>query len=216
MNRIDLAKYIDHTCLRPDATSLDIIKICREVNDYKFRTACVSLEKAYLASLHTRVAVVVGFPLGNTPTYIKTKETEYALDICNASEIDMVINIGRLKEKAYDIVFRDIKEVVMIVEPCAVKVIIETCLLTEEEKKAACLIAQSAGAKFIKTSTGFSKSGATIEDIKLIRRIVGNTMSIKASGGIKTLKNALNMIDAGADRIGTSSSVSIINEMKED
>jgi deoxyribose-phosphate aldolase len=213
-----IAKMIDHTKLNPDATFEDIRKLCDEAKNYGFCSVCVNpfyvdYSKNLLKGTDIKVAVVVGFPLGATITSVKVLETEEAIKN-GADEIDMVINIGALKSKKYDLVYNDIKKVVEKAQDKTVKVIIETCLLTEDEKVIACSIAKAAGAGFVKTSTGFSKGGATEEDIKLMRKIVGNNVGVKASGGIRTYEDAIKMIEAGANRIGASKGVEIIEEAK--
>ncbi len=214
-----IAKMIDHTKLNPDATFEDIEKLCEEAKNYGFYSVCVnpfytSYAKSLLKGTDIKVAVVVGFPLGATTTSVKALETKEAIEN-GADEIDMVINIGSLKSKKYDVVFNDIKNVVDQAGDKVVKVIIETCLLTNEEKIIACSIAKAAGANFVKTSTGFSKAGANEEDVKLMREIVGDNMGVKASGGVRTYEDAIKMIDAGANRIGASKGVEIIEEARK-
>lgn len=212
-----LAKYIDHTLLKPDAVEADIIKLCGEAKEYKFATVCVNptfvaFAKKNLENSDVGITTVIGFPLGATTTATKVFETREALEN-GATDIDMVINIGALKDRKYEYVQNDILQVVQVVNKKAVvKVIIETCLLTDDEKRKACLIAKMAGADFVKTSTGFSSGGATREDIILIRETVGNDMGIKASGGLKTKQDVESSIKVGADRVGTSSSVAILKE----
>lgn len=213
-----IARYIDHTVLKPETTSEEIKRICNEANEYGFASVCVnpsfvSLSFELLKFSKTKICTVVGFPLGSTTTNIKRLETEEAID-SGAQEIDMVMNIGRLKEKDFEYVYDDIFQIANTTLQLnkISKVIIETCLLTDEEKVRACLIAKAAGANFVKTSTGFSKAGATIEDIELMRWVVGENMGVKASGGIRTYKDAEQMLKAGANRIGASSSVAIVNE----
>lgn len=219
MNKIDLARYIDHTLLKPDARESDIIKLCREALEYKFASVCVNASNVKLADsfLHgtdVKVCTVVGFPLGATTKETKAFEAAQAIEN-GASEVDMVINIGALKSGKSDTVEEDIRAVADVCKGKALlKVIIETCLLTDEEKTTACELSKKAGANFVKTSTGFSTSGATAEDITLMRRIVGPEMGVKASGGIRNLETALRMIEAGATRIGASASISIVNELK--
>jgi deoxyribose-phosphate aldolase len=218
VERIDIAKYIDHTNLKPYATREDIIRLCNEAIQYGFYAVCVNpyrvkLAKEYLKEKNAdvKVASVIGFPLGATPTEVKVFEARKALDD-GADELDMVINIGALKDKDYDYVENDIAEVVKVAHErgALVKVIIETCYLTEEEKVKACELAKEAGADFVKTSTGFGSGGATVEDVKLMRKVVGPEMGVKAAGGIRTYEQALEMIKAGANRIGTSSGVKIV------
>ena len=212
-----VAKMIDHTNLKPDATSKDIEKLCSEAKKYGFASACVNPANVQFAAELLKeedinVCSVVGFPLGANTSKIKFFETKDAIGF-GASEIDMVMNIGALKSGFDEAVKADINGVVVAAEGNIIKVIIETALLNEEEKIRACEIAKEAGAHFVKTSTGFGYGGAKIEDIALIRKIVGQDMGIKASGGIKDLKTALDMMDAGATRIGTSSGVQIMEEM---
>ncbi len=213
-----IAKLIDHTKLNPDATFSDISKLCEEAKNYNFGAVCVNpfytkYCKSLLKGTDIKVAVVVGFPLGANTSSVKVLETKEAIEN-GADEIDMVINIGALKSKKYDVVFDDIKQVVDVAKEKTVKVIIETCLLSEEEKVIACSLAKAAGAGFVKTSTGFSKSGATVEDVKLMRSIVGDNVGVKASGGVRSYEDAISMIEAGANRIGASKGVSIIEEAR--
>lgn len=211
----DISKFIDHTILKPDATKEMIKKLCEEAKEYKFASVCVNpyyvkYVRDQLSGTDIKVTSVVGFPLGCTLKEVKSFEAKKAVED-GADEIDMVINISALKDGDYDIVKEDIKAVVETVKNKAiVKVIIETCLLTKEEKIKSCEIAKNCGADFVKTSTGFSTSGATESDIKLMRTVVGNEIGVKASGGVRTLKHAKQMIDAGATRIGASSSVDIV------
>ncbi len=218
----ELARYIDHTNLRPYATREDIMKLCDEAIEYNFYAVCVNpyrvkLAKDYLREKKADVKVVsvIGFPLGATPTEVKVFEAERALED-GADELDMVINIGALKDKDYDYMKRDIEEVVKVAHErgAKVKVIIETCYLTEEEKVKACELAKEAGADFVKTSTGFGTGGATVEDVRLMRRVVGPDMGVKAAGGIRTFQKAVEMIEAGANRIGASSSVKIMESAR--
>ncbi|MBO8137123.1 MAG: deoxyribose-phosphate aldolase [Desulfotomaculum sp.] len=211
-----LAQMIDHTLLKPDATKEQIIKLVEEAKKYKFAAVCVNPVWVKTArelledNTGIKVATVVGFPLGAATTEVKAFETSNAVNN-GAEEIDMVINIGALKDGQDDYVERDIKAVVDAAEGKAiVKVIIETSLLNEEEKVRACRLAVKAGAHFVKTSTGFSKGGAVVEDVALMRRTVGREVGVKASGGIRTRQDALAMIEAGATRIGTSSGVEIV------
>lgn len=216
----DVAGYIDHTLLKPEATREEIEKLCKEAATFKFASVCVNptwvKECAWL--LHgseARVCTVVGFPLGATLPDVKAYETRRAI-FDGATEIDMVINIGALKSGDDDLVRRDICGVVDAAhDGCAiVKVIIETALLTDEEKVRACRLAKEAGADFVKTSTGFSKGGATVADIELMRRTVGSEIGVKAAGGVKDLESARQMIAAGATRIGASAGIKIVQESK--
>ncbi|ABW18905.1 deoxyribose-phosphate aldolase [Alkaliphilus oremlandii] len=217
---MNIAKYIDHTLLKADATKQDIKKICDEAREQGFYSVCVNgANVAYAHSLLTgtdvKVAAVVGFPLGAMTTEAKVFETSDVI-AKGAQEIDMVINIAALKEGNDAEIIKDIKAVVDIANGKAiVKVIIEACLLSQEEKIRACQLAKEAGAHFVKTSTGFSTGGATVEDIKLMRETVGPEIGVKGSGGIRDLKTALAMIEAGATRIGASASVSIVNDEKD-
>lgn len=209
--------FIDHTLLKPEATLEEIEKLCKESVEYQFASACVQptwVMNAYefLKGTGVKLCSVVGFPLGANTTDNKAREA-YQLVECGVQEIDMVINIGALKSKDYKKVVHDIKAVVHAASSSIVKVILETCLLTDEEKKTASLLSIEAGASFIKTSTGFSKSGATIQDVTLMRSVVGSDFGIKASGGIRDLSITLAMIKAGATRIGTSSSMAIMQSM---
>ncbi len=210
-----LAKMIDHTILKPDAMPADVEKICAEATKYHFASVCVNssyvpLCAKLLAGSDVMVCAVVGFPLGAMLPDAKAFEARYCADL-GAQEVDMVLNIGRLRAGDNDYVRADIAGVVEATEGrAAVKVILETCLLNDEQKRTACALAKEAGAAFVKTSTGFSTGGATVEDIKLMRSLVGPDMGVKASGGIRTREDALKMIEAGANRIGASSSVAIL------
>ena len=217
MDKLTLAKHIDHTLLKPDGTEAELIKLCEEAKEYKFFSVCVNpcnIEKAkeLLKDSDTKICTVVGFPLGQMTTEAKSFETKEAVFL-GAEEVDMVINIGKLKDGDYDYVLEDIRAVVLAAGGVLTKVIIESCLLTDEEKVKACERAKAAGADYVKTSTGFSKSGATKEDIALMRKTVGPEMGVKASGGIRTLEDALAMIENGASRLGLSASVSIVNSL---
>ena len=218
MNKINLAKHIDHTLLKPDAVEAELVKLCEEAREHKFFSVCINpsnIEKAkeLLEGTETKVCTVVGFPLGQMTTEAKSFETNEAI-LLGAEEVDMVINIGKLKDQDYEYVLEDIRAVVLAAKGVLTKVIIETCLLTDEEKVKACELAKDAGADFVKTSTGFSKAGATREDIALMRKTVGPEMGVKASGGIRTLEDAMGMIESGATRLGLSASVSILNELQ--
>ena len=211
---IDLARYIDHTLLRPDAIAADIEQLCREAKQHKFYAVCVNgcwveLARHCLEETDVKVASVVGFPLGAMETDAKRFETEAAID-AGAHEIDMVINIGRLKDGDGKYILRELRDIVEAADERPVKVSLESCLLTDEQKIRACGLVVEAGAHFVKTSTGFSKSGATLEDVKLLRREVGKDFGVKASGGIRDAVTALAMIEAGATRLGTSSGISIV------
>lgn len=212
---MNIKSMIDHTLLKPNATKEDISLLCEEAKKYEFVAICVNpyyipLCKELLKDSDVKIATVVGFPLGSNTKEVKAFETIDAIKN-GAQEIDMVINIGALKNKDYDVVMEDIKAVVDAAKGDAiVKVIIETCLLTDDEKKKVCEISLEAGADFVKTSTGFSSGGATVEDVKLMKSIVGDKMEVKASGGIRDLETANKMIEAGATRLGTSSGIKII------
>ncbi|MFU2157675.1 MULTISPECIES: deoxyribose-phosphate aldolase [Caldisericum] len=210
-----LRSIIDHTLLKPDATPKDIEKLCKEAIENNFFAVCVNssyveLVKSFLSGSSIKIASVVGFPLGASSTYAKVAETEKAIKD-GADEIDMVIHIGLLKAKEYAKVENDIREVVKAASNRIVKVIIETCLLTQEEKIIASTLSVSAGANFVKTSTGFSTAGATVEDIQLIRSVVPSYIGVKASGGIRDYETAVKMVKAGATRIGASKSVEIVS-----
>lgn len=211
-----LQKYFDHTILKPDATKEEVIKICEEAKEYGFASVCVNeyyteLVKKELEGTDVAVCVVVGFPLGASESSVKAFETTRAVEK-GADEIDMVINIGALKDKDYDTVKKDIQAVREACKGKILKVIIETCLLDNSEKEKACELAVSAGADFVKTSTGFSTQGALLEDVALMKRVIGDKAKVKAVGGIKDLNMAKAMIDAGADRIGTSSGAKIVRK----
>ncbi|MEG0307123.1 MAG: deoxyribose-phosphate aldolase [Clostridium sp.] len=215
---MNIRSMIDHTILKSSATKLEVIKICDEAKEYNFKSVCVNscyteLVAKELKDSGVLVCTVVGFPLGAMDTKSKAFETARAIEL-GSNEIDMVINVGALKDKDYDFVKNDIKEVVETAKGKAiVKVILETCLLAEDEKIKACELSQEAGADFVKTSTGFSTGGATVEDITLMRRIVGPNMGVKASGGVRTTEDAMNVINAGATRIGASASISIVENL---
>lgn len=213
----DLARMIDHTLLKANATEAEIVKLAEEAKEYKFASVCVNpawVQKAaeiLKDAEEVKVCTVIGFPLGATTSETKAFETKNAIEN-GATEVDMVINIGALKDKQYDLVEKDIKAVVDAAKGKALtKVIIETCLLNDEEKEIACKLSVKAGADFVKTSTGFSTGGATVEDIALMRKTVGPDVGVKASGGVRSLEDAQNMIEAGATRIGASSGVAIVN-----
>ena len=216
MQTTELASFIDHTLLKPEATPDQIRKLCREALQYHFIAVCVNpiyvpLCAEELRGSQVKIATVIGFPLGATLTEAKVYEARAAANY-GASELDMVIQIGALKAGMHNQVSQDIAAVVAAGRESGalVKVIIETCLLTDDEKIIACQLSQNAGAAFVKTSTGFSTGGATVEDVALMRRTVGAQMGVKASGGIRTLDDAQKMIAAGATRLGASSGVKII------
>ena len=217
MKKQDLAKYIDHTLLRPDATEAQIEKLCAEAVEYGFASVCVNpcriaLAAKLLAGTDVAPCCVIGFPLGACTTAAKAFEAADAAKN-GAKEIDMVINIGDAKDGRWELVEADIAGVVRAIDGRALlKVIIETCLLTDEEKVEACRASVRAGADFVKTSTGFSKAGATAHDVALMRRTVGPDMGVKAAGGIRTYTDAIAMIEAGATRIGASAGIAILSE----
>jgi deoxyribose-phosphate aldolase len=211
-----IAALIDHTLLRPEATASDIRRICAEARQYNFASVCVNpywvpLVKAELAGSPIKTCTVVGFPLGAHATAAKVAETETAIRD-GAQEIDMVLNVGELRGGNLDAVREDIQAVVEAAHRggAIVKVILETALLDDDQKTAACKLAQAARAEFVKTSTGFGPHGATVHDVALLRRVVGAEMGVKASGGIRTLEDLKNMAAAGATRIGASASVRIV------
>lgn len=210
---MDLARYIDHTILKPEATSEDIRQLCKEAAQYQFAAVCVNpcyveLAAHVLMGTNVKVATVIGFPLGANLSVVKAFEAKQAV-LQGADEIDMVINIGGAKAGMWDEVLADIKQVVKAADGRIVKVIVETALLTEDEKKHVCQVVLNSGAHYIKTSTGFSSSGATVPDIQLFKEIVGEKIGIKASGGIRTHEDGVAMIAAGATRLGTSGGVKI-------
>jgi len=212
----NLAQYIDHTILKADAPNAAIIKVCEEAEEHQFRSVCVNPVNATLAKTHlptVPLCCVVGFPLGQSSSEIKAQEAWKAIKD-GANEIDMVINVGWIKSEEYTKVLEDIKAVsdVCHADNVLLKVIIETCLLTDDEKIIACLLAKKANADFVKTSTGFSSGGATAEDIALMRKVVGPKLGVKASGGVRTRETALEMLKAGANRIGASSGLAIIKK----
>lgn len=212
----ELASFIDHTILKPEATTPQVQQFCAEAKDHGFRSVCVNSIYVKIASealSETSVVVcsVIGFPFGAISTSVKAAEAAAAIE-AGAQEIDMVIAIGALKEGFYQHVCDDIRAVRRSCFKGLLKVIIETCLLTDEEKRLACRLAVQAGADFVKTSTGYSTGGATIQDVALMRTEVGSAVGVKASGGIRSLRSALAMIDAGATRLGMSSGVALMAE----
>ena len=214
MNNKDLAKMIDHTILKAEATEKEVEKLCKEALEYNFASVCLNpsmVEKAagILKGSDVKVCTVIGFPLGATTTEVKAFETDDVIKK-GATEVDMVINVGKLKDGDLNYIKKDIEAVVNVAKGRALtKVIIETCLLTDEEKVTACKLSKEAGADFVKTSTGFSTGGATKEDIKLMRETVGPDVGVKASGGVRTREDAESMIENGATRIGASASIAI-------
>lgn len=214
MNAIDLARYIDHTLLKPEASLKDIERLCAEAREHGFYAVCVNGSRVvqashFLADGDVKVSAVVGFPLGAADTDTKRYETEAAIDN-GAQEIDVVINIGRLKDSDDSYVVRELRDVAEAANERPVKVILETCLLTRKEIIRACKLVLDSGAEFVKTSTGFGRAGATIEDVQLMREIVGPKFGVKAAGGIRDTRTAMAMIEAGATRLGTSAGVAIV------
>ena len=211
----NIATFIDHTLLKPEATKADIIALCQEAKEYGFATVCVQPSWVRVAAEELKdtavgVTTVIGFPLGATTSFTKAAETRDAI-ANGATEVDMVIPIGLLKADEGLAVYEDISAVVRAAAgDVVVKVIIETGMLTDEEKRTACTLAKEAGADFVKTSTGFGPGGATVEDIRLMRSVVGEQMCVKASGGVRTYEDALSIIEAGANRIGASSGIAIV------
>jgi deoxyribose-phosphate aldolase len=214
-----IAAMIDHTLLKAESTDKEIIKLCDEAKQYRFATVCVNpywvpLASQELAASGIGITTVIGFPLGSSSTLVKRTEAKDAI-ASGATEIDMVLNVGAMKSGNIEAVEIDIREVALACKGKAImKVIIETCYLTEDEKMLAAELCKTAGADFVKTSTGFGPSGATIKDIQLIRKAVGNEMGIKASGGVRDLPFALQLIDAGATRLGTSSGIALVTNGK--
>ncbi|MFX0198651.1 MAG: deoxyribose-phosphate aldolase [Candidatus Hodarchaeota archaeon] len=216
LSKTELARMIDHTLLKAETTTKDILRICQEAKQFGFASVVVNptyIKKAAesLKNSEVNVCTVVGFPLGASTTDVKVFEAQNALQN-GADELDMVINVGSLKSGDFDLVLCDIKGIVDAADEKVVKVIIETCYLTKEEKIKACQLAKDANAHFVKTSTGFGSGGATIEDVQLMRKVVGSNMGVKAAGGIRTYEDAIQMIRAGANRLGASAGVSIIEE----
>lgn len=220
MKREEIAKIIDHTILKPEASEEKVRQICKEALENNFASVCVNpcyvpLVSTLLKDSQVKVCTVIGFPLGATTSAVKAFEVEDAIKN-GAQEVDMVINIAKLKDKDYDYVKKDIEAVVGAAKDKALtKVIIEACLLTEEEKVMACNLSKEAGANYVKTSTGFSTGGATALDIKLMRETVGEEMGVKASGGIHNYQEAAAMVQAGATRIGASASIAICEGAEE-
>lgn len=212
---MNINKLIDHTALKPNTNKESILKLITEAKTYDFASVCVNpcwvaLAHQELKNTDIKVCTVIGFPLGANTTEVKVFETKDAIEK-GAQEIDMVINIAMLKDKEYDYVENEIHQIVEAAKDKAiVKIIIETCLLTDEEKIKACELSQKAGADFVKTSTGFSTGGATVHDIALMRKTVGAEMGVKASGGVHTHEEALAMVEAGATRIGASAGVKLL------
>ncbi|BAH43013.1 deoxyribose-phosphate aldolase [Brevibacillus brevis] len=215
---MNMNKYIDHTLLKPDATQEMIDKLCQEAREHDFMSVCVNpywvkRSAELLAGSDVKVCTVIGFPLGASTIESKAAETRDAI-ANGATEVDMVLNVGALKSGDLETVKKDIAAVKQAAGDILLKVILETCLLTEEEKVVACKLSVEAGADYVKTSTGFSTGGATVEDIALMRKTVGPNVGVKASGGVRDGETAVAMIEAGASRIGTSSGVSIVTGAK--
>ncbi|WP_317327327.1 deoxyribose-phosphate aldolase [Turicibacter sanguinis] len=211
---MEVNKYIDHTILKPETTKAQILTLCEEAKQFNFASVCVNPTWVAtcaneLKGTDVKVCTVIGFPLGATFKEVKAYETKLAIEN-GASEIDMVINVGAAKDQNWELVYEDIKAVVEAANGVLVKVIIETCLLTDEEKVKACEMAVKAGAHFVKTSTGFSTGGATAADVALMRQTVGESAGVKASGGVRTAEDMKVMVEAGANRIGTSGGVSLV------
>lgn len=215
---MDIAKYIDHTILKPEATVREVDQLIEEAKTYHFASVCVNpffvaYAKEKLKDSDVKVCTVIGFPLGANTSNVKAFEATDAVNN-GADEIDMVIAIGALKAGRLNEVQHDMEAVVKASQGRLVKVILETCLLTKDEIVIACQLAMAAGVDFVKTSTGFNKYGATVEDVALMKKTVQDNLKVKASGGIRSLEDALKMIEAGADRLGTSSGVSLVNQNK--
>lgn len=216
----NFSNLIDHTLLKQDATQDQIKNLCKEALEYKFASVCVNpsyvpLAAELLKNSSVKVCCVIGFPLGATTTKTKVFETKEVIEN-GAQEVDMVINVGALKSGNWDYVRNDIEAVVIAADSRAlIKVILETCLLNDDEKVKACLICKEVGVDFVKTSTGFSSGGATVEDVKLMRKLVGECVGVKASGGVKDYASASAMIEAGATRLGTSSGIAIVKNMSQ-
>ena len=213
---MELNRYFDHTLLKPDAASAGIEKLCAEAKQYQFASVCVnpdfvSLAAKLLKDSGVAVCTVIGFPLGANVPEIKALEAKRAV-LDGATEVDMVINVSKAKDGDFDYVEKEIRLIKESIGNILLKVILETCLLTDEEIVKACIASKNAGADYVKTSTGFSKGGATVHAVKLMRETVGQDLGVKASGGIRTKEETLAMIEAGASRIGASASVAIMNE----
>ncbi|PKM65306.1 MAG: deoxyribose-phosphate aldolase [Firmicutes bacterium HGW-Firmicutes-2] len=211
---MNLAKYIDHTILKPDASRDEVERICEEAKEYGFASVCVNVTHTKFVSetlkdSDVKTCTVVGFPLGAVLPEVKAYETGKAVEN-GSDEIDMVINIGALKDQDYELVERDIKAVVAAADGALVKVIFETCLLSSDEIVKACELSMAAGADYVKTSTGFSTGGATVEDVTLMKKTIGSAGKVKASGGIRDYDQAIKMIEAGAERIGASAGIAIV------
>lgn len=217
LTRAELAHMIDHTLVRADATQREIVQLCREAMQHGFRSVCInpawtSYCTKQLAGSNVRVNATIGFPLGANSANVKVEEARDAIKN-GATELDVMINVGALKSGFPNFVERELAAVIKAAHGVPVKVILETSLLTEEEKIAVCELSKRVGADFVKTSTGFGKSGATVEDVRLMREVVGNALGVKAAGGIRTLADVEEMLDAGANRIGTSASILILDAL---
>lgn len=217
---MELNRMIDHTLLKPEATREQIKKLCEEALEYHFKSVCVNpfwvnYASEILKGSDVEVCTVIGFPLGANTTTLKAFETKEAVEN-GADEIDMVINIGLLKAEEYDLFEKDIKAVVDAAQGKLVKVILETCLLSDEEIIKASELSMNAGADYVKTSTGFNSEGATVHAVKLMRQTVGDKLGVKASGGIRDLKKSMDMIENGASRLGVSAGIAIIREYKNE
>ncbi|MCL7721194.1 deoxyribose-phosphate aldolase [Actinobacillus pleuropneumoniae] len=215
----EIAKFIDHTALTAEKTEQDILQLCDEAVENQFFSVCINsgyipLAKQKLASSNVNICTVVGFPLGANLSSVKAFEAKEAIK-AGAEEVDMVINVGLIKSNKWEAVKADIQEVLRACEGALLKVILETCLLTKEEIVKACEICRELNVGFVKTSTGFNRGGATIEDIALMRKTVGSEIGVKASGGVRDTETALAMIEAGATRIGASAGIAIINGLKD-
>lgn len=209
-----IARLIDHTLLKPEATANDIRKLCAEAVEHHFWSVCVhgsrvALAASLLEESDVKVAAVIGFPLGASEGDVKRFEAETAIDQ-GAQELDLVINIGRLKDGEDRTILRELRDIVEAAEVVPVKVILETCLLTDDEKRRVCSLIIESGAQFVKTSTGFGPGGATLDDVRLLRSLVGPKFGVKASGGIRDFQTARAMVEAGATRLGTSAGVAIL------
>ena len=218
MNRHQLAQYIDHTALSADKTPADIIQLCNEAKQYGFYSVCLNsayipLAKQQLAGSDVKICTVVGFPLGANLSSVKVFETRASIE-AGAREIDMVINVGLAKAGDWDAVKADIQAVLVACQGVLLKVILETCLLSDEEIVKVCEICKALGVDFVKTSTGFNRAGATVEHIRLMRATVGD-LGVKASGGVRDTATALAMIEAGATRIGASAGIAIVEGLAE-
>lgn len=216
MNKKQLAKMMDHTILKATATPEQVENICREALEIGAASVCINpcnieQTKKLLVGSDVKVCTVIGFPLGANTTAVKKYETRDAIER-GAEEVDMVINVGALLAGDTDTVYEDIRGVVEAADGTLVKVIIETCYLNDEQKRTACELAMKAGADFVKTSTGFGSGGAEAHDVELMRSVVGDRMSVKASGGIRSYKDAMEMVEASADRLGVSASIAILEE----